>query len=191
MEILRFVRVIALLLGVGAVLVACNSTDATFGVDTSSAGAPLKGPDGPAVKPPSTLTGIEPSDPQFAAAATVRIRWAPVIGAPVDKVTALSRRISARARAESFAIVASTDPSATHVLKGYFSVLSEGTNSTVVYVFDILDPAGNRLHRIQGQETVSGSNATDPWASIPAVTLDSIADKTVADFAAWQRSRQT
>ena len=43
-------------------------------------------------------------------------------------------------------------PAATHVLKGYFSAMTEGKETTVIYVWDVYDPAGNRLHRIQGQQ---------------------------------------
>jgi hypothetical protein len=117
------------------------------------------------------------------------MRFAPIIGAPVEKVTSLSRRFSMRAREQKLAIVGSTDQTATHVLKGYFSVLSEGSNSTVVYVFDILDPGGNRLHRIQGQEVVNGSNNADPWGAIPATTLEKIADKAMAEFSAWRATQ--
>jgi hypothetical protein len=178
-------------------LAACNSTDPTLGVEGAS-GSPATAaalPPVPAAAPkPATptpaTTPLTATPKPAAAAATIRMRWAPIIGAPVDKVTPLSRRISARAREQNIAILASTDQTATHVLKGYFSVLGEGSNSTVIYVFDILDPAGNRLHRIQGQETITGSNAADPWAAVPASTLESIADKTMADFAAWQRSTQ-
>ncbi len=117
------------------------------------------------------------------------MRFAPIIGAPVEKVTSLSRRFALRAKEQKVTIVGSTDQTATHVLKGYFSVLSEGANSTVVYVFDILDPGGSRLHRIQGQEIVTGSNTSDPWAAIPATILETIADKAMAEFAAWRTTQ--
>ncbi len=176
---------LALCLFLCAALAACNSTDPGLGVEGASgtqAAAPAA-PATPAVTPQTAA-------PQAATStAAVRMRWAPIIGAPVEKVTALSRRISARAKEQNIAIVASTDQTATHVIKGYFSVLGEGSNSTVIYVFDILDPAGTRLHRIQGQETVTGSNAADPWAAIPAQTLEAIADKTMADFAAWRATQ--
>jgi hypothetical protein len=74
---------------------------------------------------------------------------------------------------------------ATHVLKGYFSVLGEGAATTVIYVFDVLDPAGNRLHRIQGQEVASGSNSADPWSAVPATLMESIADKAMTEFNTW------
>jgi hypothetical protein len=176
-----------------AALAGCNSTDSTLGVEGAS--GPQNAPDPATALPPPSISGTtDPAAtpaPQTATvpAGDVRMRFAPIIGAPVEKVTALSRRFSMRAKEQKVTIVGSTDQTATHVFKGYFSVLSEGANSTVVYVFDILDPGGSRLHRIQGQEVVAGSNATDPWASIPAATLETIADRAMSEFSAWRATQ--
>lgn len=166
-------------------LAACNQTDPTLGVkgetDLGAAAATTT----PAIAPPTSPVVAGVAAPAVALSA-VRMRFAPIIGAPVDKVTALSRRLTMRAKEKTITIVASTDTTATHVLKGYFSVLAEGTNSTVIYVFDVLDPSGNRLHRIQGQESVAGTNATDSWAAVPPTLMETIADKAINDFTAWQ-----
>lgn len=173
---------IAIWATLAAVLAGCNSTDATLGVEgtaTSTATAPAP----PSATP--TLETVAPVAQQAVAANNVRMRFAPIIGAPVDKVTPLSRRLSARAKEKSITIVASTDQTATHVIKGYFSVLAEGSSSTVIYVFDVLDPSGNRLHRIQGQESVAGTNATDGWVAVPPSVMETIADKAIAGFTQW------
>lgn len=189
MNIPRYAFVFAL----AVALAGCNSTDSTLGVEGAS--GPQNAPDPATALPPPSISGTTdlaatPS-PQTAAvtAGDVRMRFAPIIGAPVEKVTSLSRRFSMRAKEQKVTIVGSTDQTATHVFKGYFSVLSEGENSTVVYVFDILDPAGSRLHRIQGQEVVTGSNTTDPWAAIPAAALEKIADKAMAEFSTWRATQ--
>jgi predicted small secreted protein len=178
---LKQIAIVALL---ATALAACNSTDATLGVEGAGTPEPQAG----ATQLPAATTApatATPAPTQAVALSTVRARFAPIIGAPVEKVTPLSRRLSARAKEKSITIVASTDETATHVLKGYFSVLSEGSSSTVIYVFDILDPSGNRLHRIQGQESVAGNNATDGWAAVPATVMETIADKAMAGFAQW------
>lgn len=190
----------AFVFALAAALAGCNSTDSTLGVEGAS--GPKNAPDPATALPPPSISGTTvpaasvagspaTTAPQVAAlpASDVRMRFAPIIGAPVEKVTALSRRFSVRAKEQKVTIVGSTDQTATHVFKGYFSVLSEGANSTVVYVFDILDPGGSRLHRIQGQEVVTGSSSTDPWAAIPATTLEKIADKAMAEFAAWRTTQ--
>ena len=168
------------ILTMGLLLAACNSTENVLkveGTDTTNNGtANVPTPGANPATAPSTPTNVTTG---------VRMRFAPIIGAPVEKVTPMSRRLNARARAANIEIVASNDATATHVLKGYFSVLGEGSSTTVIYVFDVLDPAGNRLHRIQGQEVATGSNAADPWASVPAPLMETIADKAMTEFAAW------
>lgn len=169
------------ILSAGILLAACNSTENVLKVEE---GSPKKSSPLTDIGAPSALR--DPSDASNnITAAGVRMRFAPIIGAPVDKVTPLSRRLNARARASNIEIVGSTDATASHVLKGYFSVLGEGPATTVIYVFDVLDPAGNRLHRIQGQEVASGSNPADPWSSVPATLMETIADKAMTEFAAW------
>jgi hypothetical protein len=177
---LKQIAICALL---ASALAACNSTEATL--DVASDGTPASTAPATATQLPATAPAVTTTPQQAVATSSVRMRFAPIIGAPVDKVTPLSRRISARAKEKSIAIVASTDQTATHVFKGYFSVLSEGSSSTVIYVFDILDPSGNRMHRIQGQESVAGNNATDAWAAVPGTVMETIADKAMAGFTQW------
>jgi hypothetical protein len=55
----------------------------------------------------------------------------------------------------------------------------------VFYVWDILDPSGARLHRIQGQEAFPGS-AGDPWASVPANVMERIATRSIDEYANWR-----
>jgi hypothetical protein len=175
---LKQIAMIALL---ATALTACNSTDATLGVE--GAANPATSTQLPAAAQAPVVAAPAPA--QAIAASAVRVRFAPIIGAPVNKVAPLSRRLSARAKEKSITIVASTDQTATHVLKGYFSVLADGTNSTVIYVFDVLDPSGNRMHRIQGQESVTGNNATESWAAVPATLMETIADKAMIGFTQW------
>lgn len=87
------------------------------------------------------------------------IRFLPIIGAPVQAVTPLSRQLGAEARAKGLTIRASNDNSAENILKGYFSAFADGAKVNVVYVWDILDANGVRLHRLQGQETVAAKAA--------------------------------
>ncbi|MGN6549830.1 MAG: hypothetical protein ACTHJ3_08060 [Pararhizobium sp.] len=121
--------------------------------------------------------------------AVASIRFTPVIGAPVEVVRPLSAQLAAATRAHGIAIRTATDTSTDNILRGYFSAFSNGKETTVVYVWDVLDNAGNRLERIQGQETVEGRSKGDPWTAVPAATMQVIADKTVASYVAWRASR--
>ncbi|MCQ1836152.1 hypothetical protein [Neorhizobium galegae] len=116
------------------------------------------------------------------------VRFLPIIGAPVQAVTPLSRQLGTQARANGLTIRPSSDSSTEHILKGYFSAFSDSGKVTIVYVWDILDGSGARLHRMQGQESVPGSGQ-DPWTSVPASTMETIAAKTIQDYVAWRQSQ--
>jgi hypothetical protein len=120
------------------------------------------------------------------AAATGTIRFLPIIGAPVQAVTPLSKQLGAEARAHGLTIKGAADPTSQHILKGYFSALKDGDQTTVVYVWDVLDNSGNRLHRIQGQDTVPGA-AADLWSAVPAATMQGIATKSIDAYLSWRQ----
>ncbi|MCZ4091987.1 hypothetical protein [Sinorhizobium psoraleae] len=140
----------------------------------------------------ATATPEEPEQatvpPAAATSGSGGIRFLPIIGAPVQAVTPLSKQLGADARAQGLAIKGSADATSEHILKGYFSALDDGGKTTVVYVWDILDGSGNRLHRIQGQDTV-GSTAPEPWSAIPPETMQAIATKTIRAYLDWRQSK--
>ena len=74
-----------------------------------------------AVSPDSRLPPA-PASPaaQAAAISGTRMQFAPIIGAPVEQVTALSRRLSLRAKEKNSPSSPPAEKNATHVLKGYF-----------------------------------------------------------------------
>ena len=115
------------------------------------------------------------------------IRFLPIIGAPVEAVTPLSKRLGAEARSSGLTIRSASDNSTKYILKGYFSAMNDNGKTTVVYVWDVLDGSGARLHRIQGQETVAGT-ASDPWTVVPARTMEGIAQKTIRQYLDWRGS---
>jgi hypothetical protein len=116
------------------------------------------------------------------------IRFLPIIGAPVQAVTPLSKELGASARANGLTIKGSSDQTAEHVLKGYLSAFADGQKTTVIYVWDVLDNAGARLHRIQGQETVPGK-AADAWTSVPPELMQQIGNATIAEYMKWRQTQ--
>jgi hypothetical protein len=128
------------------------------------------------------------ASPAAAAIGSGGIRFLPIIGAPVQAVTPLSKQLGASARAQGLTIKSSGDTTSDHILKGYFSALNDGGKTTVVYVWDVLDGSGNRLHRIQGQDTVT-SSAAEPWSAIPPETMQAIGSKTIDAYLEWRRSQ--
>lgn len=136
----------------------------------------------PALTPPRTGPELA-GEPGLGNA---RIRFAPIVGATVEAVTPMSRRISLRAREAGMLIVPADDPGQTHLVKGYFSALADAGQTTVIFVWDILDGAGDRLHRIQGQEVVPGAaDPAAPWSAVPANTMERIGDRMMNELANW------
>ena len=118
---------------------------------------------------------------------TSRIQFAPIVGSTVEAATPLTQELAKRARERGIGLAGSGGAGATHILKGYFSAMSEGGSTTVIYVWDVLDPAGNRLHRIQGQAKAEGKG--DGWSAVPPATMQAIADRTIDEFAQWLSAR--
>ncbi|MFU0507092.1 hypothetical protein [Pseudaminobacter sp. NGMCC 1.201702] len=132
---------------------------------------------------PAPSTGTSPI-----AASNARIQFAPIVGATVEAATPLTERLASRAGQRGMRLAGTTDPSTTHVLKGYFSALTEGPETTVVYVWDVYDPAGSRLHRINGQQKVQ-TQGKDGWDSVSPAVMQTIADTTIDQLAAWLAGR--
>lgn len=185
-----------------AALSGCNSASDTLQPPTGTpqstqavtalpqAGTPAAAPAGTPA-PPAAAAATTSVDPARSAAALARVRLqiAPLVGASVESATPLTERMNVKARERGITLVGSTDTSATHVLKGYFSVLTEGKDTTVVYVWDLYDPAGNRLHRINGQEKAPSVNGAQGWAAVPPQTMQAVADSTMDQLTAWLSGR--
>ena len=138
--------------------------------------------------PATTATPLTPAQ-SAAILSKTRLQIAPIVGASVEAATPLTAELQTRARQRGITLAGSTDQTATHVLKGYFSAMSEGKDTTVIYVWDIYDPAGNRLHRINGQQKApsveSDAGGADSWKTVSPATMKAIADQTIDQFAAW------
>ena len=57
-------------------------------------------------------------------------------------------------------------------------------SDVLVYVWDVFDRDGRRLHRFSGQETGSGS-VVDPWQGIKEATVRDAARSAIDDLKAW------
>ncbi|KAB2703945.1 MULTISPECIES: hypothetical protein [Brucella] len=190
-----------------SVLAACNSTESALNVQGSNqnSGQNSGQTTTPAATPGTPATGTAPVQPTGTTPATTgtapatttpvapqrsaalkpgKLHIAPIVGAPVNVVTPLTHRMNDDAKTKGIELAGNNDPSAAYVMKGYFSVLSEDNQTTVLYVWDVLDASGNRLHRIQGQEKVPGA-AADSWSVVPASAMQTIADRTMQEYSTW------
>jgi hypothetical protein len=157
-----------------------TSLDEAAPTEQQQSAAPLRAADEtPEAKKPQKAAAIAP------ATAAGTIRFLPIIGAPVEAVTPLSKQLGNEARSHGLTIKSASDTSSQHILKGYFSALKDGEKTTVVYVWDVLDGSGNRLHRIQGQDTIDAT-AANLWSVVPPQTMQTIATRTIAEYLNWR-----
>jgi hypothetical protein len=163
---------------------ASSSTQAltpTQGTTTAAVAAPATSTPATPTPAPGTATPAQSA----AILSKTRLQIAPIVGASVEAATPLTAELQTRARQRGITLAGSQDQTATHVLKGYFSAMSEGKDTTVIYVWDVYDPAGNRLHRINGQQKAPSVNGADSWKAVAPATMQAIADQTIDQFAAW------
>ncbi|WP_274426556.1 hypothetical protein [Chelativorans sp. YIM 93263] len=120
--------------------------------------------------------------------ADARIHFAPIIGAPENAVTPLSSRLQQTATRYGLTVVPQKE-SDSYNLTGYFSAFTDGGNTSVIYVWDVQDTSGNRLHRIQGRENTP-AGAAEGWSSVSAETMETIADQTLEELTTWLSQNQ-
>lgn len=119
-----------------------------------------------------------------------RVQFAPIVGVTPESVGALSSELSARAQQRGLKIVQANDKSTTLLMKGYFSALTDSNQTTVIYVWDVLDPAGNRLHRIEGQQKAP-SGKGQGFAAVTGDTMKAVADQTIDQLVTWLSSQKS
>ncbi len=195
---------VSVLLAIG--LAACNSSGV---LDPSALGqkpdpTPASQGDIAARVPPGFGTGTTPAQPapaatppsgtpaqpqQAAAIGGTRLQIAPIVGASVEAAAPLTEQLQNQARRRGITLAGSAGQAPTLVLKGYFSVLAEDGQATVIYVWDVYDPAGNRLHRINGQQAAPAVGGAEGWAGVAPATMQAIADTTIDQLSAWLGSR--
>jgi len=105
-------------------------------------------------------------------------------GAPTVKRMALSRALEREAVGRKINLVPEGDPSATYLVKGYLSAITDLAGGSLVFVWDIADTSGKRLHRITGREA-TGGGSFDPWSKISDEALGHAAQSTIDDLAVW------
>lgn len=188
---------------VGAIsMSACTSADPTMGAGSLSpqvsivqppAGIGSSAAQGTLATMPVGSSARTDGGSETAAYAAVpslaAIGVAPAVGLPSGPAQALWSEMSRRGGQTGLRVASASTPGNEHSLKGYFSALNDGSRTTVVYVWDVLDGSGARQHRITGQESLS-SSSPNAWQSVDAATMQRIADRTLQNYLAWRSSRQ-
>jgi len=141
---------------------------------------PTPGPTVPTIGPKGAFTLR--SAPVRGAAA--RFSLGHISGAPEDVAISTTNTLTSQAKARNLNFTALNDPTATYQLRGYLSAVGDRQGTILVYVWDVFDSKGVRLHRISGQER-GGGTSSDPWAGIKDETVQSAARDAIDDLVAW------
>ncbi|HSO46805.1 MAG TPA: hypothetical protein VLQ68_02635 [Rhizobiaceae bacterium] len=134
--------------------------------------------------------GAKPAATQQASlgSALEPVSFLPVTGAPQSAVTSLATSMRQAAKNEKVPVVVSIEQGAKFQIKGYFSALNDGNGTILVYVWDVLDSSGARVHRISGQER-SGGSTGDPWVGIKPDVYTRVADITMSSLRTLMTTR--
>jgi hypothetical protein len=140
--------------------------------------------EGPAVMGPGQLKVLGAAPVK---GADIPVAVEPLTGAPAEELYAMEDAMKAIAPSRQLKLVAADDKTAVYRMKGYISAVGDATNVLLVYVWDVSDAAGNKLHRISGQQRAKGSS-TDPWAGVSQRDVSEAARETIDALAAWLKT---
>lgn len=116
------------------------------------------------------------------------LTFLPFEGAPQSKASSLTRLLNSSAQTDGLTILPATRAGAKYRVKGYFSALNDGNGTLLVYVWDVVDGSGKRLHRINGRER-TGTSKTDPWQAITDAEIERVANTTTSRLKTWVDGR--
>ena len=122
---------------------------------------------------------------------SARIAIAPVIGAPDAVAKQLQSQLTNDIEAQRISVAKSPNETAEYTLRGYVVSAREQGRTKVSYIWDVTDPAGQRVNRITGEEVISGARSSDPWAAVTPQVVNTISNKTVGSLAAWLPTQQS
>jgi hypothetical protein len=138
---------------------------------------------GPPVISPTKLGTLGPAPIKGAAA---HFAFATVTSVPGEFVYALDDSLKSAAAARGLTLVGEDDPTTTYWVKGYLSAIGDVNGILLVYVWDVFDVSGSRLHRFSGQLPAPGEGA-DPWTGVTTAMIETAARETVDALADWVR----
>ena len=124
--------------------------------------SPVEGPrlgSGPPVLSPKSLGTLGKPAPT---SDVVTFALDPITNAPGDMIYAFEDALKAKAPTRQLKFVAANESTADYRLKAYLSAVGDYSGGLVLYVVDVFDNNGTRLHRISGQINAGGT-LSDTW----------------------------
>ncbi len=124
---------------------------------------------------PAVLPVQQPSSSQS------KVAVAPIMGAP-DTVSKDVGGLLGSSLERQRVSVSKDGERPDYTLRGYMVATRERASTKVAYIFDLTDPAGKRVNRIQGEEMAQGGDAKNPWSAITPEVAQRITDKTATSL---------
>jgi hypothetical protein len=145
------------------------------------AAVPVPTGPGPPVIPPKESRSLGPAPVQ----GRVTFAVTTITGIPGKFQIALNQSLQKFATTRDVALVP-YGSGATYRVEGYISAIGDVNRVILVYVWDVFDASGNRVHRFSGEEPTH-SGAVDPWTAVKLDTIDDAARETIDALADWAR----
>lgn len=159
---------VTIISSVGATLAGCGANNGGIG-----AGGGLAAAGNAAQTPPAQQ------------AARAKIAIAPIIGAPGNVSRQLTASLNQAITAQRVAVSTTKGETVDYTLRGYVVAAKEAGATKLSYIWDVTNPAGTRVNRITGEQTIRGSSSKDPWVAVSPAVVQTIADKTASSFGTW------
>jgi predicted small secreted protein len=112
------------------------------------------------------------------------VSFLPFIGVPVNTADNIYKFIREHAAGENVQLALRLDEPATYRVKTYINAVGGSTTMTFVFIVEIYDVAGARVHRFVGQETGPGASG-DPWMGIDGDTMKRIGSRILNGVQSW------
>ncbi|MDR3495781.1 MAG: hypothetical protein P4L82_14385 [Ancalomicrobiaceae bacterium] len=133
------------------------------------------------------LVGGSDRLPPFTAPAKGRgtiVSFLPFVGVPVNTADNIYKYIRENAPGQNVLLALRLDEPATYRVKTYIDAVGGSTTMTFVFIVEIYDVAGTRVHRFVGQETGPGASG-DPWGGIDSGTDKGIGYRILSGVHSW------
>lgn len=135
--------------------------------------------------PPTQVANTAPP-----AQTNTRLALAPVIGAPDNVAKQMQASLGDALQKQKVTVAQNATDKADYTLRGYVVSAREKAGVKVSYIWDVTDPAGQRLNRITGEEIVAGATQRDPWQAITPPLIEKISTKAAGQVVTWLSSQK-
>jgi hypothetical protein len=139
---------------------------------------------GPPVLAPKAALSFGPAPIRGPA---VKFAITTVTGIPGADQIELDAALKKFAATRNITLVDYGDSTATYRVQGYISAIGDVNRVLLVYVWDVYDAAGNRIHRFSGQEPTT-TGGVDPWTAVALPLIDTAARETIDALADWSHA---